>query len=68
MEKVAERHPRTWLAPSSSTRRCANAWRRTISMPRRLRGGFWDADAEMVERLKEIYVDLEDRLEGVVMA
>jgi magnesium chelatase subunit H len=30
--------------------------------------GFWDADDETIEQLKEIYVDLEDRLEGVVMA
>jgi hypothetical protein len=33
-----------------------------------LRGGFWDADDETIEQLKGIYVDLEDRLEGVVMA
>ncbi|MBI1297324.1 magnesium chelatase subunit H [bacterium] len=30
--------------------------------------GFWDADDEMIEQLKEIYVDLEDRLEGIVTA
>jgi hypothetical protein len=69
MEKVAERHPRTCLAPSSSTRRCANAWHGTISTPRRrLRGSFWDADDEMVEPLKGIYVDWEDPLEGIMMA
>ena len=30
--------------------------------------GYWDADDEMIEQLKEIYVDLEDRLEGIVTA
>ncbi|MBX2999275.1 MAG: magnesium chelatase subunit H, partial [Caldilineaceae bacterium] len=30
--------------------------------------GFWDADDETIEQLKEIYVDLEDRLEGIVTA
>jgi hypothetical protein len=69
MVKVTERHPRMWLAPPSSTKRCANAWRGPIPAPRRrLRRGCWDADDEMVEQLKEIHVDLEDRLEGVVTA
>nr|MCU0492583.1 magnesium chelatase subunit H [Chloroflexaceae bacterium] len=30
--------------------------------------GFWDADDQTLERLKDIYADLEDRLEGVVQA
>jgi magnesium chelatase subunit H len=28
--------------------------------------GFWDADEEMIRQLRELYGDLEDRLEGVV--
>jgi magnesium chelatase subunit H len=27
--------------------------------------GFWDADPATLEQLREIYADLEDRLEGV---
>jgi magnesium chelatase subunit H len=30
--------------------------------------GFWDADEEMIRQLRELYGDLEDRLEGVVPA
>jgi magnesium chelatase subunit H len=29
--------------------------------------GFWDADPETLDRLREIYADLEDRLEGIVV-
>ncbi|MBX0326371.1 magnesium chelatase subunit H [Oscillochloris sp. ZM17-4] len=29
--------------------------------------GFWDADPETLERLREIYADLEDRLEGITV-
>ncbi len=29
--------------------------------------GFWDADPETLDRLREIYADLEDRLEGVAV-
>jgi magnesium chelatase subunit H len=28
--------------------------------------GFWDADEETLDRLRSIYEDLEDRLEGIV--
>jgi magnesium chelatase subunit H len=28
--------------------------------------GFWDASGDTLDKLREIYVDLEDRLEGVV--
>jgi magnesium chelatase subunit H len=29
--------------------------------------GFWDADPETLDRLREIYADLEDRLEGITL-
>ena len=29
--------------------------------------GFWDADPTTLEQLREIYADLEDRLEGVAV-